>query len=71
MPGGNSVPLTFNNRKDYVDKVINFRLHEMDKQVCMRKMNSDLFFLYHWKQQAAYEGVLLFSPQLKGGGGEL
>lgn len=33
MPGGRSVPLTFQNRMHYVEQAVNFRLHEMDLQV--------------------------------------
>ncbi|XP_017947877.1 probable E3 ubiquitin-protein ligase HERC1 isoform X2 [Xenopus tropicalis] len=33
IPGGNSIPLTFSNRKEYVDRAIDYRLHEMDRQV--------------------------------------
>ncbi|KAL4641964.1 putative E3 ubiquitin-protein ligase HERC1 isoform X1 [Arapaima gigas] len=33
IPGGNSIPLTFSNRKEYVDRAIEYRLHEMDRQV--------------------------------------
>ncbi len=33
VPGGRSVPLTFSNRKQYVERAVAFRLHEMDLQV--------------------------------------
>uniref|UniRef100_A0A667Y6L3 HECT-type E3 ubiquitin transferase n=1 Tax=Myripristis murdjan TaxID=586833 RepID=A0A667Y6L3_9TELE len=33
IPGGNSIPLTFSNRKEYVDRAIEYRLHEIDRQV--------------------------------------
>ncbi|XP_023674598.2 probable E3 ubiquitin-protein ligase HERC1 isoform X1 [Paramormyrops kingsleyae] len=33
IPGGNSIPLTFSNRKEYVDRAIEYRLHELDRQV--------------------------------------
>ncbi|XP_043943342.1 probable E3 ubiquitin-protein ligase HERC1 [Protopterus annectens] len=33
IPGGNSIPLTYANRKDYVERTIEYRLHEMDQQV--------------------------------------
>ncbi|MGH0184836.1 UNVERIFIED_CONTAM: hypothetical protein FKN15_017450 [Acipenser sinensis] len=33
VPGGCHIPLTFPNRKDYVARAINYRLHEMDQQV--------------------------------------
>ena len=33
VPGGRSIPLNFHNRKDYVDAVTAFKLHEMNKQV--------------------------------------
>ncbi|KAB0406128.1 hypothetical protein E2I00_018590, partial [Balaenoptera physalus] len=32
IPGGNSIPLTFSNRKEYVERAIEYRLHEMDRQ---------------------------------------
>ena len=33
VPGGGNIKLTFQNRKDYVEKSLQFRLHELDKQV--------------------------------------
>ena len=33
LTGGRNIPLTYTNRRDYVDKSIHFRLHELDKQV--------------------------------------
>ncbi|MGH0120210.1 UNVERIFIED_CONTAM: hypothetical protein FKN15_006371 [Acipenser sinensis] len=33
IPGGNSIPLTFSNRQEYVDRAIEYRLHEMDRLV--------------------------------------
>ncbi|XP_069780317.1 probable E3 ubiquitin-protein ligase HERC1 isoform X3 [Narcine bancroftii] len=33
IPGGSSIPLTFGNRKEYVERAIKYRLHEMDQQV--------------------------------------
>uniref|UniRef100_T1JES7 HECT-type E3 ubiquitin transferase n=1 Tax=Strigamia maritima TaxID=126957 RepID=T1JES7_STRMM len=33
IPGGRSIPLTFHNRVEYVERALNFRLHEMDIQV--------------------------------------
>ena len=33
VPGGRTIPLTFANRGDYVSRVIQYRLHEMDLQV--------------------------------------
>ncbi|XP_028822113.1 probable E3 ubiquitin-protein ligase HERC1 [Denticeps clupeoides] len=33
IPGGNSIPLTFFNRREYVERAIDYRLHEMDRQV--------------------------------------
>ncbi|CAG5849679.1 unnamed protein product [Menidia menidia] len=33
IPGGNSIPLTFSNRKEYVERAIEYRLHEVDRQV--------------------------------------
>ena len=39
VPGGHSIPLTFSNRKEYVDRALAYRLHEMDAQVfCQEKM---------------------------------
>ncbi|KAA8579334.1 hypothetical protein FQN60_010674, partial [Etheostoma spectabile] len=32
IPGGNSIPLTFSNRKEYVERAIEYRLHEIDRQ---------------------------------------
>ncbi|XP_028298817.1 probable E3 ubiquitin-protein ligase HERC1 isoform X3 [Gouania willdenowi] len=33
VPGGNSIPLTFSSRKEYVERAIEYRLHEIDRQV--------------------------------------
>jgi len=33
VPGGDNIKLMFHNRKEYVDKALHFRLHEMDGQV--------------------------------------
>ena len=33
VAGGDGIPLTFSNRSHYVDLALEFRLHEMDKQV--------------------------------------
>lgn len=33
IPGGTSIPLTFSNRKEYVERAIEYRLHEIDRQV--------------------------------------
>ncbi|KAI0208517.1 putative E3 ubiquitin-protein ligase HERC1 [Lamellibrachia satsuma] len=33
VPGGRNIPLTYSNRKEYVDKAIYYRLHEFDKQI--------------------------------------
>ena len=33
VPGGSNIKLTFHNRKEYVEKSILFRLHELDIQV--------------------------------------
>ncbi len=33
VPGGGNISLTFQNRKEYVEKGFHFRLHELDKQV--------------------------------------
>lgn len=36
IPGGNSIPLSFSNRKEYVERAIEYRLHEIDRQVLDR-----------------------------------
>ena len=33
VPGGSNIKLTYQNRKEYVEKALNFRLHELDHQV--------------------------------------
>lgn len=33
VPGGHNVPLTFSNRTEYVERALDYRLHEMDRQV--------------------------------------
>ena len=38
IPGGNSIPLTFPNRKEYVERAIEYRLHEIDRQVSLRAL---------------------------------
>ena len=37
-PGGHNTRLTFHNRKDYVDKALHFRLHELDNQARLHKL---------------------------------
>lgn len=32
IPGGNSIPLSFSNRKEYVERAVEYRLHEIDRQ---------------------------------------
>ena len=36
IPGGGNTKLTFQNRKEYVEKVLCFRLHELDQHVSYR-----------------------------------
>ncbi|XP_030623810.1 probable E3 ubiquitin-protein ligase HERC1 [Chanos chanos] len=33
VPGGHNIPLTFSNRTEYVERALEYRLHEMDGQV--------------------------------------
>lgn len=33
VPGGQNIALTFANRTDYVERGLDYRLHEMDSQV--------------------------------------
>ncbi|XP_071845609.1 probable E3 ubiquitin-protein ligase HERC1 isoform X3 [Apostichopus japonicus] len=33
VPGGRSIPLTYNNRKEYVERALSFRLNEMNQQI--------------------------------------
>uniref|UniRef100_A0A3Q4H8X0 HECT domain-containing protein n=1 Tax=Neolamprologus brichardi TaxID=32507 RepID=A0A3Q4H8X0_NEOBR len=40
IPGGNSIPLTFSNRKEYVERAIEYRLHEIDRQVQKRPLHT-------------------------------
>lgn len=35
VPGGHNLPLTFSNRAEYVERVLEYRLHEMDRQVTL------------------------------------
>lgn len=37
VPGGQNISLTFSNRTEYVEKALDYRLHEMDSQVCRNK----------------------------------
>lgn len=34
FPGASNIRLTYQNRKEYVEKALQFRLHELDQQVC-------------------------------------
>lgn len=40
IPGGSNVKLTFHNRRDYVEKALRFRLHELDHQVSFTAQRS-------------------------------
>ncbi|KAJ8338960.1 hypothetical protein SKAU_G00357460 [Synaphobranchus kaupii] len=33
VPGGHNIPLNFGNRNEYVERTLDYRLHEMDRQV--------------------------------------
>ncbi|KAK2827719.1 hypothetical protein Q7C36_018645 [Tachysurus vachellii] len=33
VPGGHNLPLTFSNKAEYVERALEYRLHEMDRQV--------------------------------------
>lgn len=33
VPGGQNISLTFTNRTEYVERALDYRLHEMDSQV--------------------------------------
>ena len=33
VPGGGNIHLTYHNRKEYVEKALQFRLHELYQQV--------------------------------------
>ncbi|XP_029548253.1 probable E3 ubiquitin-protein ligase HERC1 [Salmo trutta] len=33
VPGGHNISLTFSNKSDYVERALDYRLHEMDRQV--------------------------------------
>lgn len=35
VPGGHNLPLTFSNRAEYVERALEYRLHEMDRQVTL------------------------------------
>lgn len=62
VPGGSSIPLTFDNRRAYVDCAIAYRLHEMDLQVnfvflfdvhffahtCLRSLYLEGSVVLHW-----------------------
>lgn len=36
VPGGQNISLTFANRTEYVERALDYRLHEMDSQVLKR-----------------------------------
>ena len=33
VPGGSNIRLTYHNRKEFVEKALHFRLHELEQQV--------------------------------------
>lgn len=35
VPGGHNISLTFSNKSDYVERTLDYRLHEMDRQVVL------------------------------------
>lgn len=46
VPGGQNISLTFTNRTEYVEKALDYRLHEMDSQVCQggkKQQHADRF----------------------------
>ena len=52
IPGGNSIPLTFSNRKEYVERAIEYRVHEMDRQVRQNIWGGDMrLFAFVSKQE--------------------
>lgn len=51
IPGGNSIPLTFSNRKEYVERAIEYRLHEMDRQVSWNVGTCMWMFTVVFKQE--------------------
>lgn len=48
VPGGQNISLTFANRNEYVERALDYRLHEMDSQV-----------LNCWRMIWVYSGDLL------------
>lgn len=42
VPGGHNLPLTFSNRAEYVERALEYRLHEMDRQVKCRRITNSL-----------------------------
>lgn len=36
VPGGQNISLTFANRTEYVERALDYRLHEMDSQVYLQ-----------------------------------
>lgn len=42
VPGGQNISLTFTNRTEYVEKALDYRLHEMDSQVCRGGENNGM-----------------------------
>lgn len=35
VPGGHNLPLNFSNRAEFVERALEYRLHEMDRQVTL------------------------------------
>ena len=47
VTGGTHIKLTYQNRKEYVEKALHFRLHELDKQAWITNKQHPLWFLYY------------------------
>ena len=46
VPGGRNIPLTFHNRKEYVERALIYRMNEFNLQVCFKGLSnlSNLYF---------------------------
>lgn len=58
IPGGNSIPLTFSNRKEYVERAIEYRLHEMDRQVRWNIWGDALFAFVSKQELSGFYWIL-------------
>lgn len=66
VPGGQNISLTFSNRTEYVERSLDYRLHEMDSQVWRAELLlNDLGVYFAELSEDSSEGtdsLLMFAP---------